>query len=83
MRPPNRAASICAPSAIKQAQTQTRIKQIEKQISLLETEEEQINAELATPEVSANFALLTQKCNRLEEIKNAIDLLYQEYETII
>ena len=67
----------------KQAQTQTRIKQIEKEIALLETEEAQINAELATPEVSADFALLTQKCNRLEEIKNAIDLLYQEYETII
>ena len=67
----------------KQAQTQTRIKKIEKEIGDLEAEEEQINTQLASPEVASNFALLTQKCNRLDEIKNALDLLYQEYETLI
>ena len=67
----------------KQAQIQTRVKKIEKDISSLEAEEAQINADLATPEVSADFKLLTQKCNRLEEIKNALDALYQEYETLI
>lgn len=67
----------------KQAQTQTRIKKIEREISTLEEEETQINADLATPEVASDFTLLTQKCNRLEEIKTALDTLYQEYETLI
>ena len=67
----------------KQAQIQSRIKKIEKEIFTLEEEETQINAELATPEVSSNFILLTQKCNRLEEIKTTLDTLYQEYETLI
>jgi hypothetical protein len=49
----------------------------------LEEEETQINADLATPEVTGNFALLTEKCNRLEEIKNRLDALYSEYETLI
>ena len=66
-----------------EAQKRTRISKIEKEISLLEDEETQINAELATPEVTGNFALLTQKCNRLDEIHTNLDLLYQEYETLI
>ena len=43
----------------------------------------EINAALATPEVTGNFSLLTQKCNRLEEIKQLLDSLYEEYETLI
>ena len=49
----------------------------------LEAEEIQLNADLATPAVTGNFALLTQKCNRLDEIKNLLDALYAEYETLI
>ena len=60
-----------------------RIKQIETEITELEREDEQINLELSTPEVSGNFTLLTEKCNRLEEVKNKLDLLYEEYESLI
>ena len=65
------------------AKRRTRTKKIEEEISALEEEETQINADLASPEVTGNFALLTEKCNRLEEIKNRLDALYSEYETLI
>ncbi len=65
------------------ARRRTRIKKIEEEISALEEEDAQINAALATPEVAGNFALLTEKCNRLDEIKTLLDKLYAEYETLI
>ena len=65
------------------AKRRTRIKKIEDEIAALEDEDARLNAELALPEVTANFALLTQKCNRLEEIKTKLDSLYEEYETLI
>ena len=66
-----------------EAKRRTRIKKIEEEISSLEEESERLNADLADPAVTANFSLLTEKCNRLEEIKNLIDALYEEYETLI
>ncbi len=65
------------------AKRRTRIKKIEEDISTLEEEEIQINEDLTTPDVTANFSLLTEKCNRLEEIKARLDSLYEEYETLI
>ena len=65
------------------AKKQTRIKKIEKEIADLEEEETQINLSLSGPSVTSDFALLTQKCNRLEEIKTRLDELYNEYETLI
>ncbi|MBQ9118314.1 MAG: ABC-F family ATP-binding cassette domain-containing protein [Clostridia bacterium] len=67
----------------QEARRQTRIKQIEKQITALEEEENAINEDLAKPEVSSDFTLLSQRCNRLEEIKNSLDALYEEYETLL
>ena len=65
------------------ARRRTRIKKIEEEIFTLETEDEEINASLSDPAVTGNFALLTEKCNRLEEIKNLLETLYNEYETLI
>ncbi|MBQ8659089.1 MAG: ABC-F family ATP-binding cassette domain-containing protein [Clostridia bacterium] len=65
------------------AKKRTRISQIEKEIAALEAEEESLNAELTDPKVTANFALLQEKCNRLEQIKTRADELYAEYETLI
>ena len=65
------------------ARRRTRIKKIEEEIFALETEDEKINASLSDPAVTSNFALLTEKCNRLEEIKNLLETLYNEYETLI
>ena len=65
------------------ARKRTRINQIEKEIAALETEENDLNASLADPTVTNNFPLLSEKCNRLEEIKSKLDALYNEYETLI
>ncbi len=65
------------------ARKQTRIKNIEKEITSLESEEAQINDDISSPEVASNFPLLTEKCARLEEIRNKLDALYEEYETLI
>ena len=66
-----------------EAKRRVRIKQIETEIAALEEEDAALNEALATPEVTGNFALLTEKCNRLEEIKNKLDELYAEYERLI
>ena len=65
------------------AKRRTRIKKIEDEIAALEMEDEELNASLSDPEVTGNFALLTEKCNRLEVIKTKLDELYAEYETLI
>ena len=65
------------------AKRRTRIKKIEDEISALEEESDEINVALADPEVTANFRLLEEKCNRLEEIRSLLDALYGEYETLI
>ncbi len=65
------------------AKRRTRVKKIEDEISALEVEDEAINASLSDPEVTGNFALLTEKCNRLEQIKTLLDALYAEYETLL
>ena len=67
----------------KDAKRRERIGAVEKEITALETEESQINEQLASPEVTANFSLLQEKCNRLEQIKFRLDELYVEYETLI
>ncbi len=65
------------------AKRRTRIKKIEEEIARLEEETENLNAALADPAVTGNFSLLTEKCNRIEEIKNLLDALYAEYETYL
>ena len=65
------------------AKKRNRIKKIEEEISALEQEDNEINQSLSDPAVTGNFPLLTEKCNRLEEIKTLLDSLYEEYESLI
>lgn len=65
------------------AKRRTRIKKIEEEISTLEEENDEINMALSMPEVTSDFRLLEEKCNRLEEIRKLLDALYEEYETLI
>jgi ATP-binding cassette subfamily F protein 3 len=65
------------------ARRRTRIKKIEEEISALEEEDAAINLSLSDSTVTANFTLLNEKCNRLDEIKNLLEVLYAEYETLI
>ncbi len=65
------------------AQKRARIKKVETEIAALEAEESTLGEELSAPNVTGNFALLTEKCKRLEEIKSLLESLYDEYETLI
>ena len=65
------------------AKRRTRIKEIETEIEKLEEENELLSEEISTPEVAGSFALLTEKCNRMSEIKERLDALYEEYETLL
>ena len=65
------------------AKRRARIKKIEEEIPALEAEDAALNEALADPAVTSNFSLLTEKCNHIEEIKNLLDALYAEYETLI
>ena len=65
------------------AKRRTRIKEIETEIEKLEEENELLSEEISTPEVAGSFALLTEKCNRMSEIKERLDALYDEYETLL
>ena len=65
------------------AKKRIRISQIETEISSLEEEETTLNAALADPSVSADFEKLTTACNRLAELKERLDSLYEEYETLL
>ncbi len=65
------------------AKRRARTKTVEEEISRLEEETAALNGDLADPAVTANFSLLTEKCNRIEEIKNLLDALYEEYETLL
>ena len=65
------------------AQKRARIKKVEAEISALEAEECALGEQLSAPEITGNFELLKEKCNRLEEIKSLLEALYEEYETLI
>ena len=65
------------------ARRRVRVKEIEKEIAALEAEEAEINAQLADPAVTSDYSLLSEKCRRLEEVKNRSDELYAEYETLL
>ena len=67
----------------RQARAQARLKQIEKEIERLESEEIALQEELSKPEIASDYALLSQKCKRIEEIHAEIDALYEEYETLL
>ena len=67
----------------QEAEKRNRIYKIEKEISVLEEEERTINKQIALPEIASNFLLLTEKCNRLEQIKTQLDELYASYEILL
>ncbi len=65
------------------AKKRDRVKQIEKEIPLLEEEYDRLAEEISSPDVAKNFPLLQEKCARMDEIKTKLDELYAEYETLI
>lgn len=65
-----------------EARRKQRVKEIEKALTQLEHEEAAANAELADPAITADYAALTEVCQKLEALRSQIDALYQEYETL-
>ncbi len=70
----------------ERAETERRkllAKKIEDEISALESEEEEINSDLASPEISADYKKVSELLKRLEGIKLQLDALYKQYESVI
>jgi len=62
------------------AKKKERVREIEKEISALECEEAEINAFLSGG--GADYKEIALRCNRLQEIKTALDSLYDEYAAL-
>lgn len=67
----------------EEARVKARIKEIEADISACERREEELSALLSNPEITADYKKLNEVMGKLEEVKNALDALYAEYETLI
>lgn len=66
-----------------EAQKKEKIKALEAKISALEGEEAEINMDLSNPEILADYIKVRRLTERLAEIKNLLDALYNEYSTMI
>lgn len=63
----------------KDAARRNRISQLEKEIEQLEVDIFNIEQEIDTPEVSSNFAVMTEKCTLLEQYKTQLDEKMDEW----
>ncbi len=60
-----------------------RIKQIEEQIALLETETQELNVCLASPEIVSDYKKVSELCARIDSVHKQLEQLYEEYETLL
>ena len=67
----------------EEAKRKERIKNIEAQISALETEDAKINSDLTDTAVLADYKKVQALSDRLLEIKNQLDALYNEYSEML
>ena len=66
-----------------EAALKARVKQIEADICLNESREEQIQTQLADPAVASDYKKMAELCKELEDIKKQQEKLYLEYEKLI
>lgn len=64
------------------AQRKNRIKQLEADIEKLETDIFNLEEEIASPEVARNFDKLNEKCIQLEEYKNRLNEMLDEWASL-
>lgn len=62
-----------------EAKTRARIKEIEKLIENYETEMDQLQTEMTSPDVCADYQLMQDKCKKYEEIKQIHNELTDEW----
>lgn len=67
----------------EEARVKARIKQIEADISSVESRENELNGRLSDPTVAADYQKLTSVLKELDEVKNKLEELYEEYSTLI
>jgi ATP-binding cassette subfamily F protein 3 len=67
----------------EEAKRKERIKKVEAAILQIEEEENQINAQLSNPAITADYTKVNALCKQLEELKEKLDGLYAEYETLL
>lgn len=67
----------------EQERKKQAVKKIEAQICALESEENDINAMLALPQVTADYRRVGELSERLTQIKDKLDRLYAEYSEMI
>lgn len=70
-------------SRAEDAKKRNRIREIEKEITSLEEEESTLSTMLTDPAVTGDFQKLNDVCNRLNEIKEKNEQLYEEYEELL
>lgn len=59
-----------------------KVKELETHISQLESEAEQLNAQMATPEIAADYSKLSQVMARLEEVNSELEIALAEWERL-
>ena len=60
-----------------------RIRDVEAEIGRYEANEAFLEKETASPEIAADYRLLTEKWRELEQIRETLAGLYEEYETLL
>ena len=67
----------------EEAKRKQKIKETENAISAAEAEVGAINAEIAKPEVAADYKKMNELCARLDELHASLDALYAVYEELL
>lgn len=66
----------------QEAKRKNRIRELEKLIEESEAECLEIETEMTDEEVFSDYALMNEKCERLEELKKALEEYYEEWEQL-
>ncbi len=66
----------------KDAQRRARIKELEQQIEADEAEISQLEQEIQQPEIASDFALMNEKCTRLENLRTGLDEKMEEWASL-
>ena len=66
-----------------EARKKERIKQIEADICAVEEQERAVNEQLSDPEICADYRKIGELTDKLQNLKNRLDELYKEYETML
>lgn len=68
--------------ASNERKRKTKIQRLEAEIEKAESRISELEDEISTPELSANYELLLEYTNNLNEIKNKLDDMYYEWEEL-